>query len=252
MNARKQLTILPILLVVYALCAFLTYTFFADQLAAAAGMPMPDLGVPNSVVGLANAGIVLVVYGLLGLAGYWFARRLGLPGILSQDGNWRGWFFVPLGLGLACGAAMVIGDTLFAPINGFGPMAHPGFPVSILASLSAGIGEEIAFRGFVFGLWAFILNWLFRRLNGRTAALWTANVIAALVFGAGHLGTVLVLTGATSPAALSPVLIVEILLLNGIIGIVAGQRYMVDGLVAAAGVHFWADVVFHVIWGLVG
>jgi hypothetical protein len=252
MNTRKQLTTFFVLLVVYALCAFLTYTFFADQLAAAAGMPMPDLGVPDSVVGLANAGIVLVVYGLLGLAGYWFARKLGLPGIFSQDGHWRGWFFIPLALGLACGVALVIGDVLFAPINGFGRMVHPGFPVSILASLSAGIGEEIAFRGFTFGLWAFILNWLFKRFNGRTAAFWAANVIAALAFGAGHLGTVLVLTGATSPAGLSPVLIVEILVLNGIIGLIAGQRYMVDGLVAAAGVHFWADIVFHVIWGLVG
>lgn len=59
----------------------------------------------------------------------------------------------------------------FALINGFGRMIHPGFTVSILASLSAAIGKEITFRGFVFGLWAFILNWLFRRFNGRSAAL---------------------------------------------------------------------------------
>jgi hypothetical protein len=44
---------------------------------------------------------------------------------------------------------------------------------------------------------------------------------------------------------------VEIIVLNGVIGIIAGQRYMKDGLVAAVGVHFWTDVVFHVIWGLV-
>lgn len=252
MHNRKQLTVFFSLLVVYALAAFATYTFFVDDLAASAGIPMPAMGVPDSVLGLANAGIVLVVYGLLGLAGYWFARKLGLPGIFSEDGNWRSWFFIPLGLGLVCGVALVIGDMLFAPINGFGPMVHPGFPVSILASISAGIGEEIAFRGFMFGLWSFILSWLFKHFNGRTAALWIANVIAALVFGASHFGTVLFLTGATSLAQLSPVLIVEIFVLNGIIGIIAGQRYMKDGLVAAAGVHFWTDVVFHVGWGLVG
>jgi len=39
-------------------------------------------------------------------------------------------------------------------------------------------------------------------------------------------------------------------LLNGMIGLVAGERYMKDGLVAAVGVHFWTDIVFHVIWGL--
>jgi hypothetical protein len=251
-NNRKQLTVFLTLLVIYALTVFATYTFFIDDLAASAGIPMPEMGVPDCVLGLANAGIVLVLYGLLGLAGYWFARKLGLPGLFREEGNWRGWFFIPLGLGLACGVLLVVGDLLFAPINGFGPMVHPGFPVSILASLSAGIGEEIMFRGLVFGLWGFILNWLFMRFNGRTAALWIANVIAALSFGAGHFGTVLVLTGATSLAELSPVLMVEILVLNGIIGLIAGQRTMKDGLVAAMGVHFWTDVVFHVVWGLVG
>ena len=139
----------------------------------------------------------------------------------------------------------------FAPINALGRFPHPPFPVSILASLSAGIGEEIVFRGFVFGLWGLLLNGLLKRLNGRNAALWIANVIAALAFGAGHLGTLFVLTGAASLAELSPVLLIEMFLLNGIVGLVAGQRYMKDGLVAAAGVHFWTDVVFHVLWGLV-
>jgi Type II CAAX prenyl endopeptidase Rce1-like len=213
-------------------------------------VPMPDMGVSNAVVGLANAGIVLVVYGLLGLGGYWFARKFSLPVVFSKDGNWQRWFFVPMLLGLACGVALVIGDLLFAPINNIGRFAHPGFPVSIFASISAGIGEEIAFRGFVFGLWGFILNWLLKRFNGRTLALWIANIIAALAFGAGHLGTIMILTGASSLAALDPVLLAEVFLLNGVVGLVAGDRYIKDGLVAAAGVHFWADVVFHVIWGL--
>ncbi len=252
MNNRKQLTVFLTLLVAYALCVFSTYTFFIEDIAATAGLPIPEIGVPNAILGFINAGIALVFSGVLGLAGYWFARKLGLPGIYSQDGNWRGWFVVPLLLGLACGVLWVIGDLLFAPINGFGKMVHPGFPLSILASLSAGIGEEITFRGFMFGLWGLILTWLFKRFNGRTAALWIANVIAALAFGAGHFGTAMALTGAATFADLSPLLIVELFVLNGIVGVVAGERYMKDGLVAAAGVHFWADVVFHVLWGLVG
>jgi hypothetical protein len=247
---RKQLTVFLTFLVIYAFCAFATYAFFTDQLVVTVGVPMPDLGVSNAVIGLANAGIVLVAYGLLGFVGYWFACKLGLPGIFSEDGNWRRWFFVPLLLGLVCGVILIIGDVLFAPINNFGHLVHPTFPVSILASISAGIGEEIAFRGFVLGLWGFVLNWLFKRFNGRTLALWIANGIAALAFGAGHLGTILFLTGASSLAELDPVLLIEVFLLNGIIGLIAGERYMKDGLVAASGVHFWADVVFHVIWGL--
>lgn len=250
MNNRKQIIIFVILLVVYALSAFLTYALFADQMSAAAGIPMPDMGVSNIVLGIANAGIILVFYGILGLAGYWFARKLELPGIFSEDGNWRRWFFIPLMLGLLCGIFLVAGDFLFSSINGIGRFPHPAFPSSILASISAGIGEEIIFRGFVFGLWGFIFNWMFKRFNGRTIALWIANIIAALAFGAGHLGTALILTGASSTAELNPVLLAEIFLLNGIVGLVAGERYMKDGFVAAAGVHFWTDVVFHVLWGL--
>src|SRR6266498_5911521 len=100
---RKQLTLLFVLLVVYALSAFATYAFFTDQLAATAGMPMPDMGMSNALLGLASAGIVFVLYGILGLVGYWFACKLDLPGIFSEDGNWRRWFFIPLLLGLAGG-----------------------------------------------------------------------------------------------------------------------------------------------------
>lgn len=247
---RKQLTVFLVLLLIYALCGFATYAFFTAELSATAGLPMPDLGVSNTVVGLASAGIILVGYGILGLAGYWFARKLDLPGIFSEDGNWRRWFLIPLGFGLVGGVLVVILDVVFAPINGYGRIVHPGFPLSIIASLSAGIGEEILFRGFVFGLWGLLLNWLFKRFHGRTLALWIANVIAALAFGAGHFGTIMVLTGASSLAELSPVLLFELSLINGVIGLIAGQRYMKDGLVAAVGVHIWTDMVFHVLWGL--
>ncbi len=248
--SRKQLSIFFVLLIAYAICAFVTYAFFLDQLAASAGIPIPDMGVSPIVLGLANAGIVLVLYGLAGFAGYWFAHKLGLPGIYSEDGNWRRWVLIPLGLGFICGTALIIGDLVFAPINGFGHFPHPSFPLSLFASFSAGIGEEIMFRGLIFGLWGLTLNWAFKRFNGRTAALWIANITAALTFGAGHLGTVMVFTGAASLAELNPLLLVEVFLLNGVIGIIAGERYMKDGLVAAAGVHFWTDVFWHVLWGM--
>jgi len=199
---------------------------------------------------LANAGIILVVYGILGLLGIWFARKLDLPGIYREDGNWKRLFWVPLLIGVLCGFILVVGDLLFARFNDFGLFPNPGFPASILASISAGIGEEIAFRGFVLGLWAIILNFLLKRINGLNAALWLSNIIAALAFGAGHLGSLMILTGASTIMDISPILLIEIFLLNGIVGIAAGDRYIKDGLVAAVGVHFWTDIVFHVIWGV--
>jgi membrane protease YdiL (CAAX protease family) len=249
---RRQLIVFFSLLVVYAVIVFLSSTILADQLGAPPGTPMPQAPQLTTAMGLAIAGVILVAYGIAGLLGYWFARKLGLPGIFSEDGNWRRWFFLPLLFGLICGVLIVAADILFAPINGFGSIPHPPFPVSIVASLGAGIGEELLFRGFVFGLWGLILNWLLKRFNGRTAALWIANVIAALAFGASHFGTIFFLTGAKSLSELNPVLIVELFLMNGITGLIAGQRYMKDGLVAASGVHFWADMVWHVVWGLFG
>jgi len=247
---RFQRIVFAGLLLLYALSAFLTYTFFMDQMALSAGVPLPETEISPLVLGLAYAGIVIVFYGLLGLIGSWFATRLGLPGIYSLDGNIRRWFVIPLAIGIACGLLITLGDLLFSSINGFGRLVHPPFPVSILASVAAGIGEEILFRGFVFGLWAVLLNWLFKRFNRRSLALWSANLIAALAFGASHLGTLFVLTGSSTLNELNPILLMEVFLLNGMIGLAAGDRYMKDGLVAAVGVHFWTDIVFHVIWGL--
>jgi hypothetical protein len=58
------------------------------------------------------------------------------------------------------------------------------------------------------------------------------------------------MTHVPSISQINPVLLAEVFLLNGVIGLLAGERYMMDGLVAASGVHFWSDVVFHVLWGL--
>ena len=238
-----------ILLFMYALSTFVYVAFLYDQVAM--GLPGPEMEVEIApwLLGLANAGIVLVLYGLLGLAGYWFARRLELPGVFSENGNRRGWVWLPMLYGGMCGIALVIADIFFAPINGFGRFPHPQFPFSILVSLSAGIGEEILFRGFVFGLWAFLLNLIFKRWNQTNTALWIANIISALAFGAGHLPAAMLILGLESPAQFPPILLVEIFLLNGLVGVVAGNRYIKDGLVAAAGVHFWTDIVWHVLWG---
>jgi len=82
-------------------------------------------------------------------------------------------------------------------------------------------------------------------------ALGIANVIAALAFGAGHLPGVMVMLGVSSLNAFPPLALGELFLLNGIIGLVAGERYLKVGLVAAVGVHFWTDIVWHVVWPLI-
>jgi membrane protease YdiL (CAAX protease family) len=247
---KKQLAVFATLLVIYALIAMVSYLFFFEQMTQGTQMPAAAMDIPLWVLGLANAGIILVAYGLLGLAGYWFARKVGLPGIFHENGNWNSWIVTPLLYGVVLGVLLLIVDSLVAATGMGVNFPHPAFPFSILASMSAGIGEEILFRGFVFGLWAFLLNLLLKRWNQTKVALWLANFIAALAFGASHLYTAALLFGVTDPTALPPVAIAELFLLNGVVGLAAGERYMKDGLVAAVGVHFWADIVWHVIWPL--
>jgi hypothetical protein len=75
-------------------------------------------------------------------------------------------------------------------------------------------------------------------------------MIAALAFAAAHLPAAMLLVGVQTPAELPLLILVELFALNGLLGMVAGERYIKDGLVAAVGVHFWADVVWHVLYPL--
>ncbi len=258
-HTRQQLLVLLVLLVIYALLAFITYAFVPlEQLTMGMATQLPPPTMAPWVMGLANAAIVLVVYGLLGLAGYWFATRVGMPGMFREGAGWRAWAGIPLVIGLIGGIVLIVGDRIFAGLGGYGGFPHPAFPFSLIASATAAIGEEILLRGFVMGLWAFLLNLILRRWKGNsghtgtTTALWIANVIAALAFGAAHLPTVMLLYGVSSIAELSPWVLAEVFVLNGVIGLIAGQQNMRTGLVAAMGVHFWTDIVWHVAWPLLG
>lgn len=252
-NAHRQLTVFAALLAVYVLSAFATYAWFPlNEIAPTQTRPSPLSDVPGWLLGLANAGIVLVVYGALGLTGFWCARRLGWPGIFREGAGWRAWLVVPLALGLGLGVAVTALDRLRAllwPGVGF---AQPAFPLSLFVSVGAGIGEETLFRAFVLGLWALVLQVFVRRWVSSGTRFWIANGLAALLFGAAHLPAEMLLLGVSSPARIPPPLLVEIFLLNGAVGAVAGVWYRQVGLVAAVGIHVWADVVWHVLWPLAG
>ncbi|MBN1430599.1 MAG: CPBP family intramembrane metalloprotease [Anaerolineae bacterium] len=246
------MTVFTIFLTVYALLALGMYLVMPLEQIVPQQVSVPEVSIPPWQIGLANAVIILVVYGLLGLLGYWFARRLGLSPIYREGAGWHAWFVWPMLIGLGVGVILVVVDQIFAMSRSWDGFLHPAFPLSLIASATAGIGEEILFRGFVMGLWAFLLNLLLRRRSGTRVALWVGNIVAALAFSAGHLPSAMFLLGVTSPAELPPLVLMEGVLLNSFIGLVAGERYMRDGLVAAIGVHFWADIVWHVLWPIMG
>jgi membrane protease YdiL (CAAX protease family) len=116
----------------------------------------------------------------------------------------------------------------------------------LLASFYGGIAEEVLLR---LGLMS-ILVWLGRFISktedGRPtlAVLWTANILAAVLFGLGHLPA----TAALFP--ITPLVVMRAIVLNGFVGIVAGYLYFKHGLEAAMLSHFSADIVLHVILAL--
>lgn len=120
---------------------------------------------------------------------------------------------------------------------------HVPFWQRLIAGFYGGINEELLMRlGLLTGL-AWLLSRVFPGPEGALAVgvFWAANVVAALVFGAGHLGT------AASITRLTPGVVGMVLLLNGIGGLVFGWLYWQHGLLAAMAAHFTADMVLHVI-----
>ena len=119
------------------------------------------------------------------------------------------------------------------------PPAWQGF----LASFYGGITEELFMRLFLMSILAWLVGLAWREASGRpaTGAFWVANLVAALLFGLGHLPA----TAALVP--LTGLVVARAILLNGIAGGLFGYLYWTRGLEAAMLAHFSADIVLHVL-----
>ncbi len=112
-----------------------------------------------------------------------------------------------------------------------------------LASFYGGIDEELLSRLFLLSLLAWLIGLAWHVPDGKPTlgALWLANILAAVIFGLGHLPTTATLV------KLTPLLIGRAILLNGIVGVAVGYLFWQYGLEAAMLAHFTADLVLHVI-----
>jgi hypothetical protein len=116
----------------------------------------------------------------------------------------------------------------------------------LLASFYGGIAEEVLLRLGLMSVLVWLGRFVSRTEDGRPtlAVLWTANILAAVLFGLGHLPATAALFQIT------PLVIIRAIVLNGFVGIVAGYLYFKHGLEAAMLSHFSADIVLHVILAL--
>ena len=146
-------------------------------------------------------------------------------------------------------ATLVFGPFLQAELSATGivipeerrPPGWQGF----LASFYRGITEEVQMRLFVMSLLAAFGGLFFKNKEGRPklGVLWVANILAAVVFGLGHLPS-----GAAMGIPLTPLFVTRTVFLNAIGGVVFGWLYMKNGLESAMIAHFSGDIVAHVLW----
>ena len=116
----------------------------------------------------------------------------------------------------------------------------------LLASFYGGIDEEVLLRLGLMSVLVWFGRFISKTEDGRPtlAVLWIANILAAVLFGLGHLPA----TAALFP--ITPLVVMRAIVLNGFVGIVAGYLYYKHGLEAAMLSHFSADIVLHVILAL--
>jgi hypothetical protein len=229
-----------------AVSIYLPYGNFAP---AATQGPLPA---PRPVIALVAAVGVFLVYGGLGYLGLFLARRLSFADVWDSHVTNRQRFLWPAAIGVALGIIFIASDLLFGRFFGVARLPHPPFPTSLVASLTAAIGEEALFRLFFIPFWLWLISSVLLRGRGREAVFWGVTLASAVAFAAGHLPSFLLLSGAQNPAELGPALLVEIFLLNGVLSVAAGATLRRWGFLAPVGIHFWADFVWHVLWGGLG
>jgi membrane protease YdiL (CAAX protease family) len=166
---------------------------------------------------------------------------------------------LPISVGLGVLAALlIIGiDILLQPalLRDLGNAAnaldsqniHPAAWKGFLASFYGGIAEEILLRLLVMSFLAWLGRFVSKTQEGKptSAVFWIANILAAVLFGLGHLPA----TSMLMP--LTPLVITRAILLNGIGGVIFGWLYWKRGLESAMVAHFSADIVLHVLFVLI-
>lgn len=244
---RADLRLAAALGLAAALATALLFPYLLQLLPGAfAKLPLP---LPLVILlQMLQAGLLLALLSFLGLR-MRYRAGLRLPWLSARINGERLPAF-PWTLAIASGvlaAAAVIGlAMLLDPL--LPPALHPPAAgkagtsalAGLLASFYGGIAEELQLRLFLMTL----LVWLVAKANGKApgnGTYWGAIVVAALLFGAGHL------PAAAQVWPLDQIVVLRTLALNALAGAVFGWLYWRRGLETAIVAHFCADIVLHAL-----
>ncbi|MDR0721896.1 MAG: CPBP family intramembrane metalloprotease [Treponema sp.] len=199
----------------------------------------------------------LVLFSLATFFGLLLSKHIGMGIPILQDAlegknqskRLKSIIVPSIGLGVLAGILIVL---LSIPFNKLIPELHL-LEVSVsawksfLASFYGGIAEEILLRLFLVSLFVWITFKIKRTKDGKPTnfGIWLSIIVAAIIFGLGHLPATAQITSLTG------LVVIRAVVLNGIGGIIFGWLYWKKGLESAIIAHFSADIILHIITPLV-
>ena len=226
------------------------YALFRDLVA-------PDpLPMPLPILITAQLMQSAIVFGGIVALGILLARKAGieapvLHAWLYRTGvrNAAGWLLRPLLWGFAIGGLMfLLYFLVFLPLIPEWPLQEEAaLPVwkRFLICFYGAINIELLMRFFLLSL----LLWLFMKITASPSPgagiFWTANLIAAFIYAAGHI------PAAKSLRPLTPIVVTAVLLPTGLAGLAFGYLAWKRGIEAAMLAHFSSDFMAHVIGPMV-
>lgn len=209
------------------------------------------------VISLVQSSILL---GVATFTGLWAARKLslGAPLIDAMLNNRPLPYDLEktasrvIAVSLATGAVIyLLETTVFSSVSAQLAIQSPeiGLWKGLLASFYGGFTEEIQLRLFLLSVTAlairFVANTMSSERKGAggltNGVFWTANVLTAVLFGLLHLPM------AAELMPLTPLFVTRIIVLNGIVGLIAGLFFRNRGIEIAILFHFILDLFLHVL-----
>ena len=225
---------------------FLVGLFLMDSYPAEVQQQIYDQGINDVLLGVITA-VQSAGYGLvLGVAGILLGKKTGMW--KDEKNINRQPLVAAVLVALAGGLAMILLDIYwfgaYSPVIRDSYATKPSIVFLLGSVIYGGIIEEVMLRLFMMSLIALLLHKLFWRKQEQTpvAALVLANIVAALLFAAGHLPTTAVLMG------LTPMIIFRCFLINGGLALLFGRLYRKHGLRYAMIAHAGCHVVSKLIW----
>jgi hypothetical protein len=234
---------MALLLALACACSTLLILPYALQLAPALTAQLP-VSMPLFATAQFIQGFVVFLFAAwLGLRlGYPFGldapllrRLLGEGAVRATPANWRAAVLLGAGVGVLC---ILFGTLLPLPQTA---VTVPPWWMGLMASFYGGIGEEVLCRLFLVSLFVWIAARLTRNATPGAAIYLGAIVLAAVLFGMGHLPQAALVFGEINVG-----IVLYVVGLNALCGIVFGWLFWRHGLEHAMAAHFCADLVLHV------